>query len=103
VGSGAIFEISRILFQFHEKLRGEKYLTFNPGAISGGTDVTYDPEKSQGSSFGKTNVVARSAIAQGDLRFISEQQRDQAEERMRKIVAVHPRMEITNCWEFSIR
>jgi glutamate carboxypeptidase len=89
VGSGAIFEISRILFQFHEKLRGEKYLTFNPGAISGGTDVTYDPEKSQGSAFGKTNVVARSAIAQGDLRFISEQQRDQAEERMRKIVAGH--------------
>jgi len=88
-GSGAIFEISRILFQFHDQLRGEKYLTFNPGAISGGTDVTYDPEKSQGSAFGKTNVVARSAIAEGDLRFISEQQRDQAQERMRKIVSNH--------------
>jgi glutamate carboxypeptidase len=89
VGSGSIFEISRILYQFHDQLRGEEYLTFNPGTIIGGTDVTYDPETSKGTTFGKTNVVARSAIAQGDLRFLSEQQRDQAQQRMKEIVSQH--------------
>ena len=42
-GSGAIFEVARILNAFHEELRGERYLTFNAGMILGGTDVEHDP------------------------------------------------------------
>ena len=37
IGSGAIFEAARILNAFREKLAGEPHLTFNPGAIVGGT------------------------------------------------------------------
>ena len=86
-GYGAIFEASRILNAFRTEMGGEQYLTFNPGVIVGGTEVQYDSENSKGTAFGKTNVIARSVTAEGDLRFISETQQEKARERMRKIVA----------------
>ncbi|HEX2207710.1 MAG TPA: M20/M25/M40 family metallo-hydrolase [Longimicrobium sp.] len=94
VGSGAIFEASRILTALHEELRGEQYLTFNPGVIVGGTDVRYDAGESRGTAFGKTNVVAQMAIVTGDIRTITDEQLQRARERMRAIVARHlPRTE----------
>ena len=36
VGAGAIYEASRILTSFYDKLRSEQLLTFNPGRIMGG-------------------------------------------------------------------
>lgn len=86
-GAGAIFEMSRILHQFYTEVRGETYLTFNPGNILGGTFVDYDSSKSRGSAYGKTNVVAQTAIVQGGLRFISEEQKEKARAKMRTIVA----------------
>jgi len=88
VGSGAIYEAARILNRFHDEL-GEEYLTFNPGMIVGGTAITYDLMQSRGTAFGKTNVVAESTLVAGDLRFISDAQRERAKERMRAIVAQH--------------
>ncbi len=44
---------------------------------------------SRGTAFGKTNVVAESTLVAGDLRFISNAQRERAKERMRSIVADH--------------
>lgn len=87
VGAGAIFEMSRILNAFYNEVRGDKYLTFNPGAILGGTDVTYDEVLSKGSTFGKSNVVAKKAVVDGGLRFISEEQKEKAREKMREIVS----------------
>lgn len=86
-GAGAIFEMSRILHQFYNEVRGEKYLTFNPGNLLGGTFVNYETLKSSGSAYGKTNVVAQTAIVNGGLRFISETQKEKAREKMRQIVA----------------
>ena len=86
-GAGAIYEISRILTAFYTELRDEEFLTFNPGTVQGGTDVEYDEQLNRGSSFGKTNVVSRRAVAHGDIRAISEQQLLHARERMRAIVA----------------
>ncbi|MCY7346946.1 MAG: M20/M25/M40 family metallo-hydrolase, partial [Pyrinomonadaceae bacterium] len=85
MGSGAVFEAARILNQFYETLRSEKYLTFNPSVISGGTEV----ETNGGSitTRGKTNVVAAKAIVRGDLRFINEEQKEAARAKMREIVA----------------
>jgi len=40
-GAGAIFEMSRILHRFYDEVRGEEYLTFNPGNLMGGTFVDY--------------------------------------------------------------
>jgi len=85
VGAGAIFEISRILDAFYNEVRGEKYLTFNPGIILGGSQVSL--EKAKGTAFGKSNIVAETAIVQGGLRFISEDQKENARDKMRMIVA----------------
>ena len=89
VGSGAIFEISRILDEFHKTLAGEKYLTFSPGVIVGGTTAALDKSQNRGSAFGKSNVVAGEAAAEGDLRTVSPEQLASAKERMRAIVAAH--------------
>ncbi len=86
-GAGAIFEMSRILHQFYENVKGEEYLSFNPGNLMGGTFVEYDPSKSSGSAYGKTNVVAQKAVVHGGLRFISEEQKENARAKMRAIVA----------------
>ena len=87
VGAGAIFEMSRILNAFYEEVRGEEYLTFNPGTLLGGTFVDYNKQTSSGEVFGKTNVVAQKAIVNGGLRFISEEQKETARAKMREIVS----------------
>jgi glutamate carboxypeptidase len=87
VGSGAIFEAARILNAFHEQLKGEQYLTFNPSVITGGTDVTFDDKEERGTAAGKTNVIAQTVVVRGDLRFISEKQRDAAKAKMQEIVS----------------
>jgi len=89
VGAGAIYETSRILMDFYAKLANEKDLTFNPGVILGGTSVDYDGEKSGGTAFGKSNVVAQTAVVRGDLRAVSQEQLLRAETKMKEIVASH--------------
>ena len=86
-GSGAIYEAARILKAFYEELRGEEYLTFSPGIVLGGTTANYDAVHSRGVAFGKTNVIPGTVVVAGDLRFISEEQRERAKTRMRTIVA----------------
>lgn len=85
-GSGAIFEAARILSAFHAELR-EPYLTYNPSVIVGGTDVRYDAPAFTGSATGKTNVVPRAVVVEGDLRFLSREQLERARARMKTIVA----------------
>jgi glutamate carboxypeptidase len=89
VGAGAIFEAARILEAFYDEVRGEEYLTFNAGTILGGTDVEYDFEANRGTTFGKTNVVARKAIVHGGIRTISPEQLERAKEAMREAVSQH--------------
>ena len=89
VGAGAIFEAARILDGFYRRLSSQMYLTFSPGAIVGGTDAAYDPAQNRGTAFGKGNVVAGTAIAQGDLRTISPEQLASAKTAMRSIVEDH--------------
>ena len=86
-GAGAIFEMSRILSEFYNNVRGEQYLTFNPGVLLGGTFVELDDMTSKGNSFGKSNVVSQTAVVKGGLRFISEEQKESARAKMRDIVA----------------
>ena len=82
VGAGAIFEMSRILNDFYKQVKGEEYLTFNPGVIAGGTFVDYDVATSKAEVFGKSNVVAQTAIVKGGFRFISEAQKEAARAKM---------------------
>jgi glutamate carboxypeptidase len=89
VGAGAIFEAARILSAFYTEVRGEEYLTINPGAFLGGTSVTYDPDETRGTVFGKTNVVPRTVIITGGIRTISPEQLSRARDKMRQVVARH--------------
>ena len=87
VGAGAIFEMSRILNEFYNNVRGEEYLTFNPGVILGGTEVDFEEVLSKGTAFGKSNVVPQTAVVTGGLRFITEGQKERARAKMQEIVA----------------
>ncbi len=86
-GAGAIFEMGRILNAFYEEVKGEEFLTFNPGILMGGTFLEYDESTSSAEVFGKSNVVAQTALVKGGLRFISEEQKERARDKMRAIVA----------------
>ena len=85
-GYGAIYEAARILDAFRQQVV-EPGLTFNPGVILGGTEVSYDDAGSRGTAFGKTNVIANTVTVKGDLRYLDYAQRDRAQARMREIVA----------------
>src|SRR5262249_47953838 len=87
IGPGAIFEASRILDAFREKLSAEPHLTFNPGVFLGGSTVDVDPIQAKGSAFGKTNVVAEHATVTGDLRALTREQFTHAEHSLKAIVA----------------
>jgi glutamate carboxypeptidase len=86
-GSGAVYEIARILDAFQAELGHEKYLTLNPSVIVGGS--TSSLADYRGTAEGKTNVIAAGASARGDLRYISLEQKRSAIERMQAIVDRH--------------
>jgi glutamate carboxypeptidase len=86
VGAGAIYEASRILYEFYNEVP-EELLTFSPGLIVGGTTVEMDSENSTGKAFGKSNVVPQEVLIDSDLRFISEEQKAQARNKMKEIVS----------------
>jgi glutamate carboxypeptidase len=86
-GAGAIYEAARILDGFRNAFSGHLTVTANPGIFLGGTASAYDAEKSEGTAAGKFNVIARSALAKGDLRFLTDTERDEAKARMEVIAA----------------
>ena len=88
-GYGSIYEAARIINTFREELGHEKFLTFNPGIFVGGADVAYDSYKIEGVVAGKLNIISPITYVQGDLRFLSEEQKDAARERMKKIVTTN--------------
>jgi len=85
-GYGAVYEAARILDAFRQKLI-EPDLTFNVGTFVGGTEVATDEATARSTAFGKTNVIAKEALVQGDLRYLTPEQGARARERMREIVA----------------
>ena len=86
-GYGAIYEAVRIINDFRTTLSSEKYLTFNPGLIIGGSDVNYIESKAYGTVIGKDNIISPCAKVHGDLRFLTAGQKDSARIKMREIVA----------------
>ncbi len=88
-GYGAIYEAARILDEFRRDLASETNLTFNPGTIVGGSDVTYDSLTQRGTTASKTNIIAPVTWVQGDLRAMNPEQVMRAQAKMREIVARH--------------
>jgi len=85
LGSGAVYEVARILAEFHDTLRRMDGLSCNTSLVVGGT--TAELERTGGSVTGKDNIVPQRARARGDLRFLSAAQLAEAKEKMRTIVA----------------
>ena len=88
LGFGAIYELARILDQFRTELR-EPGLTYNVGLILGGATATLDAGASSGSATGKSNVVAPTAIARGDIRTLNDEQTARVKAKMQAIVRDH--------------
>jgi glutamate carboxypeptidase len=86
VGWGAIYELARILDAFRRELPDDK-LTYNVGLIGGGQSAQLDSGRIRLEATGKTNIVAATAVARGDLRAISEDQIERTRAKMRAIVA----------------
>jgi glutamate carboxypeptidase len=87
LGFGAVYEAARIVNAFREQLAGEPHLTFNPGAIVGGTAADFDGATARGTASGKTNVIAAKAVVTGDLRALTVEQFSKAKAAMARIVA----------------
>ena len=88
LGCGAIYELARILDAFRRELP-EPNLTYNVGVIAGGTPATIDADGFRAAASGKTNIIAETAIARGDIRTLSPEQETRARAAMQAIVAQH--------------
>ncbi|WP_029416753.1 M20/M25/M40 family metallo-hydrolase [Brevundimonas bacteroides] len=85
LGYGAIYEMARILDTFRRELP-EPNLTYNVGVIAGGTPAGIDAHGFRVEASGKTNIVAETAIARGDLRTLTPEQDARVRARMTGIV-----------------
>ncbi|WP_128544517.1 M20/M25/M40 family metallo-hydrolase [Larkinella soli] len=85
MGYGAVYEAVRIVNEFRRALGQEKNLTLNPGLFVGGA-LQYDDKSAEARVVGKGNIVAGSALVQGNLRFLTNVQKESAKARMREIV-----------------
>ncbi|WP_156841272.1 M20/M25/M40 family metallo-hydrolase [Novosphingobium aquimarinum] len=88
VGSGAVFEMARIVDAFRTELP-EANLTFNIGLIGGGATTELSDDDAEVHATGKTNIVPPIAIARGDYRGLTQDQVDRTEAKMKAIVARH--------------
>lgn len=85
-GEGAIYAASRIIAAFREELR-EPNLTYNVGLIAGGTEAALDAGMIRGTAAGKSNIIAATALARGDMRTLSDEQTARVQGKMQAIVA----------------
>ena len=88
VGYGAIYELARVLDSFRRELP-EANLTYNVGVMAGGTPAEIDADGFRVTASGKTNIVAETAIARGDIRTLSAEQDARVRARMQEIVGRH--------------
>ncbi|MEO5591213.1 MAG: M20/M25/M40 family metallo-hydrolase [Chitinophagaceae bacterium] len=88
-GYGSIYEATRIINTFREKLSSQPFLTLNPALFIGGSDVQYDDIAQKGSTSSKTNIISPKTVVIGDLRFLTESQKENARDTMRAIVSQH--------------
>ena len=83
---GAIYELARVIDAFRRELPDDR-LTYNVGLIGGGQSADLDKGRIRVQATGKTNIIAATAVARGDLRALSEDQIARTQAKMRAIVA----------------
>ncbi len=87
-GFGAAYELIRILDAFRLDLR-EPSATYNVGLILGGATADLNEKGTGGTATGKSNIIAATAYARGDLRTVANEQTDRMRKKMAEIVARH--------------
>ena len=87
-GYGAIYELTRILDAFRRELTDDK-LTYNVGLLGGGQTAVLDKDRIRLEATGKTNIIAATAVARGDLRALTPEQLARTQAKMRAIVAAN--------------
>lgn len=88
VGSGAVYELARIIDAFRRELP-EPNLTFNIGIVAGGATARLSTDEAQVEATGKTNIIPPVAIAKGDFRALTPDQVERVKAKMQAIVAAH--------------
>lgn len=83
---GAIYELARIIDTFRRELPDDR-LTYNVGLVGGGASAKLDSDRIRVDATGKTNIIAATAVARGDLRALTEEQIERTRAKMRTIVA----------------
>ena len=86
MGCGANYALIDIVDRFRRELPEDK-LTFNVGLMGGGATAKLDDGRIRLDATGKTNIIAATAVARGDLRALSQQQVDRVQAKMKAIVA----------------
>jgi glutamate carboxypeptidase len=85
-GYGTIYELARIIDAFRTQLRDDR-LSYNVGLVGGGQETVMDAAKIRLTAAGKTNIIAATAVARGDLRALTAAQYARTVARMKAIVA----------------
>lgn len=88
-GDGAIYETARVLNAFHDTLSDTPGLTLSPGILLGGQTVNEDIQQGTGRASGVKTIIAAKTRVHGDLRYLSEQQKNAAVQKM-LAVTTHP-------------
>lgn len=84
MGSGAVFEMARILQGFREQLQPLDGLTLSPALVAAGVEA--ELSRTGGKLSGKTNIMPQRALVRGDLRTVSAEQLAEAQARMQAVV-----------------
>lgn len=84
-GCGATYELARILDAFRKDL-AEPNLTYNVGAMAGGSDAALNETLTGAESQGKANIISAKAVAYGDLRALTNEQIARTKAKMQAIV-----------------
>lgn len=87
IGYGAVYEAARFLEATRAWFARRKGVTINPGVIAGGTDAELNGTGTKGKTSGKSNKLGAEVVLSGDLRFLSDADKDAARAAMRAIAA----------------
>lgn len=86
VGYGAIYEMARVLDEFRRELP-EQNLTYSVGLVTGGATADLTDGGLSAEATGKTNIIAGTAVARGDLRALTQEQIDRTKAKMLDIAS----------------
>ena len=84
MGTGAVFEMARILQGFYDQVRPLDGATISPALIAAGVEA--ELSRTNGTLSGKTNIIPQRALVRGDLRTVSAEQLAEAQARMQAVV-----------------